>query len=191
MVMVDYLAGKIINRILQRDRTNLFKGQDMTHPNNTQRHDWADSHDPETMPLLLNLHRAQGLAFFRARAIWARHGLTPAEFDVLATLRNSPPPRELTPSELRASVVITSGGLTKVMQQLETRRLVDRSQQMIDQRVKPVKLTQAGKRLVEKVMTELAATSGTWVRNTLDAEEIGLLTKLLGKFCETVDSEEE
>jgi len=163
----------------------------MTYLKNTQRHHWADSHDPETMPLLLNLHRAQGLAFSRAREVWARHALTPAEFDVLATLRNSPPPRELTPSELRASVVITSGGLTKVMQQLETRRLVNRSQQMIDQRVKPVKLTQAGKRLVEKAMTELAATSGTWVRNILDAEEIGLLTKLLGRFCETVDSEKE
>lgn len=163
----------------------------MAHPKDTQRHDWADSFDPAVTPLMLNLHRAQGLAFSRARGVWARHALTPAEFDVLATLRNSPPPRELTPSELRASVVITSGGLTKVMQQLETRRLVNRSQQMTDQRVKPVKLTQAGKRLVEKVMAELAATSGTWVRNILDAEEIGLLTKLLGKFFETVDPEEQ
>jgi hypothetical protein len=38
------------------------------------------------------LHRAQELAFSQARALWARHGLTPAEFDVLATLRNASPP---------------------------------------------------------------------------------------------------
>ena len=148
------------------------------------RHEWSESHDPEVMRLAISLHRAQEQAFSRARAIWSRHGLTPAEFDVLATLRNAPPPHELTPSQLQASVIITSGGLTKVMRQLEDKGLVMRPQPCADLRVKPMKLKPAGKRLVEKVMAELAVISGTWMRGVLNADEIGTLTRLLEKMAE-------
>lgn len=160
----------------------------MTPPKKMPHHEWSESHAPETMPLMLHLHRAQGLAFSQARALWARHGLTPAEFDVLATLRNAPLPHQLTPSQLQASVMITSGGLTKVMRQLEARNLVSRSQHASDQRIKPIKLTHSGKRLVERAMAELAATSDAWVRGVLDAKEIGVLTKLLGKLAEAGDA---
>ena len=78
------------------------------------------------------------------REVFARHSLTPAEFDLLATLRRSPPPRELTPSEVQSLLFITSGGLTKVMDKLEARGLVARSRHAADQRVRPVKLTAAG-----------------------------------------------
>ena len=159
----------------------------MTHSKTMRRHKWAESLAPDTVPLMLHLHRAQGLAFAQARALWAGHGLTPAEFDVLATLRNAPPPRELTPSQLQDFVMITSGGLTKVMRQLESRNLVVRTQPGSDQRVKPVRLTQSGKRLVEKAMAELAARSGTWVRGVLNAREIGALTDLLRKLAESAD----
>jgi DNA-binding MarR family transcriptional regulator len=111
--------------------------------------------------------------------VWARHGLTPAEFDVLATLRRSPPPCELTPSKLRASLVITSGGLTKVMRQLEARKLVARSQQRLDQRVKPVKLSPSGKRLVEKAMAELVSVSRTAIGSAMKKRDIATLTQLL------------
>jgi DNA-binding MarR family transcriptional regulator len=148
-----------------------------------RRHEWSERHAPQTMPLMLNLHRAQALAFSQARALWARHGLTPAEFDVLATLRNAPLPHELTPSQLQASVMITSGGLTKVMRQLETRNLVSRSQHPSDQRIKPIRLTASGKRLVQKATVEVAAESGAWVQGVLDEKEIGVLTKLLGKLA--------
>lgn len=150
--------------------------------------DWIASEHRETARLMMNLHRAQGLAFAQARAIWARHGMTPAEFDVLATLRNAPPPHELTPSELQASVVITSGGLTKVMYQLEARQLVSRSLHESDQRVKPIKLSLAGKRLVEQAMAELAAASGIWARSALSAEQISSLTAMLARLAETGES---
>lgn len=57
------------------------------------------------------------------------------------------PPHELTPSQLQDSVMITSGGLTKVMQQLEARNLVTRTLQQGGQRISPVRLTQSGKRV--------------------------------------------
>lgn len=135
--------------------------------------------------MMLFLHRAQGMSFALARAVWARHGLAPAEFDVLATLRNASAPHELTPKQLQDALLITSGGLTKVMLQLETRNLVVRSRNQTDQRVKPIKLTPAGKRLVEKAMAELAAASGKWVRGVLEANEISLLTGMLRKLSES------
>lgn len=148
------------------------------------RHEWTERHAPDTMPLMLHLHRAQGLAFARARALWARHGLTPAEFDVLATLRNAPPPHVLTPSQLRDAVMITSGGLTKVMRRLESRQLVTRSQRQADQRIKPIRLTASGKRLAETATAELAAASGAWVREVLDGTETEMLNTLLQKLAE-------
>lgn len=135
--------------------------------------------------MVLFLHHAQGLSFNLARTVWTRNGLAPAEFDVLATLRNAPAPHELTPTQLQDSLLITSGGLTKVMLQLETRNLVIRSRHQTDQRVKPIKLTPAGKRLVEKAMRELAATSSAWVRGILEANEISLLTGMLRKLAES------
>jgi DNA-binding MarR family transcriptional regulator len=146
--------------------------------------DWIPLQATETTRLMMNLHRAQRLAFAQAQGIWAKHGLTPAEFDVLATLRSAPPPHELTPSELQASVVITSGGLTKVMYQLEARQLVSRSLHETDQRVKPIKLSESGKNLVEKAMAELTAASGAWVKHALSTDEIGSLTELLVKLAE-------
>ncbi|MDP1926448.1 MAG: MarR family transcriptional regulator [Thiobacillus sp.] len=157
----------------------------MTSPKQLPRHEWAESHEPETMPMVLFLHHAQGLSFNLARTVWTRNGLAPAEFDVLATLRNAPAPHELTPTQLQDSLLITSGGLTKVMLQLETRNLVIRSRHQTDQRVKPIKLTPAGKRLVEKAMRELAATSSAWVRGILEANEISLLTGMLRKLAES------
>lgn len=156
----------------------------MTAPTQMPRHDWSAGHAPDTMPLMLRLHWVQGLAFSQAQDVWARHGLTPAEFDVLATLRNAPPPFELTPSQLQASLMITSGGLTKVMARLEAGKLVARSRSGADQRIKPIRLTSSGKRLVEKAMAELAAVAGTWVRGRLSASEIGVLTELLQRLAD-------
>lgn len=149
----------------------------------TVRHEWSESHDPPVVRLMLILHRAEALAFAAARAVWDAHGLAPAEFDVLATLRNAPPPHELTPSQLQASLLITSGGLTKVMRQLEARALVSRPAPRADMRVKPMRLAPAGKRLVERAMRDLAATSGSRVRAALDENEIETLSELLRQLA--------
>lgn len=148
------------------------------------RHLWSESHDPLAMPLLLGLHRAQEEALSRARVVWDRYGLTPAEFDVLATLRNTPAPHQLTPSGLQAAVLITSGGLTKVLLQLAQRQLVSRPTQTEDRRVKPVRLTPAGRRLVESAMAEVAETSGAWLRSLLTEQQLARLGALLLKLAQ-------
>ncbi len=157
----------------------------MTSPRKRPRHAWSESHAPDTLPLILHLHHAREMTFAHARPIWARHELTPAEFDVLATLRNAPPPYQLTPSQLQDCLLITSGGLTKVMRQLEARNLVLRSQNPRDQRVKPIRLAHAGRALIEQAMAEVSAAADVWLRSRLDAREIATLSALLKQLADT------
>lgn len=160
----------------------------MTPPRTRPRHAWSESHAPATLPLVLHLHQARETTFARIRPLLARHALTPAQFDVLATLRNAPPPYRLTPSRLRACLLITSGGLTKVMRQLEARDLVLRSQDVHDQRVKPIQLTHAGRALIEDAMTEASSVADGWLRGILSETEIATLNTLLQRLVDAPDS---
>lgn len=146
------------------------------------RQHWAEGIDLEVAAAIMALHRADDALRHCARAVWAAHGLTPAEFDVLATLRRSPPPRQLTPSEIQNAMLITSGGLSKAMAGLEAKGLVARSRSETDQRVRPVKLSAAGKRLVERIMAELTSATAAPVRSLLEPKELQMLTELLARL---------
>lgn len=113
-----------------------------------------------------------------------RHGLSVAEFDVLATLRNAPAPYEMTPSQIQQDMVITSGGLTKLMLQLAGRGLVERLPFEDDRRVKPLRLTAPGRQTIEAAMGELLETSGRWIRQALTGGEMAQLTALLKRLVE-------
>lgn len=146
-------------------------------------HQWDTSLDPEIVPLFLALQWAQARSIQPMKPLLARYALSLAEFDVLATLRNAPAPHAMTPKEIQDEVVITSGGLTKVMLQLETRELVSRLQHASDLRIKPVCLTHSGKALIETAMAEMLVASGAWIRQSLTADEIRHLTGLLNKLA--------
>lgn len=80
------------------------------------------------------------------------HGLHYTDFDILATLRRKGSPFELTPSELAASVILTSGAMTAAIGRLEKAALVKRTQDKVDRRSRRVKLTAKGVRLVDKTI---------------------------------------
>lgn len=75
-------------------------------------------------------------------------GLTPAQFDIVATLGNTP---GMSFKELGEKTLITKGTLTGVVDRLEAQRLVRRSASPEDGRSMIVSLTPAGERLFEKV----------------------------------------
>ena len=150
--------------------------------------EWSISYDPVVVPLMLDLARTRKNNHQRVKEICGRHLLTPAEFDVLATLRNCASPYELIPSEIQNRALITSGGLTKVLHQLEVRELISRTQAGGDQRVKPVKLTKLGGRLIAKAMKELAENSGLWIKQSLSIEEIAQLSRIMKKLADSSDA---
>lgn len=147
-------------------------------------HEWDCSIDPEVVPLFLALQRCHTRSLSGVRPLQDQFGLTPAEFDVLASLRNAPTPHRLTPKEIQEEVVITSGGLSKVMLQLEARGHVTRSQLSGDQRYKPVQLTRSGRQCIEKAMEAMVATTGRWMRGALTGKDMAELTRLLGKLAD-------
>jgi MarR family 2-MHQ and catechol resistance regulon transcriptional repressor len=74
--------------------------------------------------------------------------LTPAQFDIIATLGNTP---GMNFKELGAHTLITKGTLTGVVDRLERRGLVQRKKCDRDARVTYVKLTAAGERAFARV----------------------------------------
>ena len=150
----------------------------------THSHEWAVAHDPLVVPLFLRLERARKVAHARARTVWDQHGLTPAEFDVLATLRNAEAPYELTPGQIQDRVLITSGGLTKVIHLLAEKKFVERSVARNDNRVKPVRLTASGNRCVARAMKDLVAMTQHWMHSILKTDEIRVATNVLSKIAD-------
>lgn len=149
-----------------------------------QSHQWDASLDAEVVPLFLHLQWAQARSLETMRPLLGRHALSVAEFDLLATLRNAAAPHEMTPSQIQNEMVITSGGLTKVMLQLEARGLVERLQLKNDLRVKPIRLTASGTAAIEAAMRDMLDVSGAWVRSALAADEIAQLTRLLARLAD-------
>lgn len=81
-----------------------------------------------------------------------RFGLTPDEFDVLATLRRGGDPFEMNPCDLGDSMMISSGTVTHRLDKLEKRGLVSRRPDPTDRRSVLVSLTPEGRELQDTAM---------------------------------------
>lgn len=80
-------------------------------------------------------------------------GLTPAQFDILATLGNT---SGMTCRELGEKTLITKGTLTGVLDRMEARGLIRRGPSDADRRQVFVTLTAAGTRMFGRVFPEHA-----------------------------------
>lgn len=89
------------------------------------------------------------------REAFAAHDLEAGEFDVLAALRRSGKPYELSPSQLITSNLVTSGTMTNRIDRLEQKNLVTRKPDPNDGRGVLVKLTTAGQNAVDAALTDL------------------------------------
>src|SRR5207244_4036154 len=72
--------------------------------------------------------------------VFGRHDLETWSFDVLSALRRSPPPHRLSPGQLLAQTLVTSGTMTNRLDHLEVRGLVRRRQDPADARSVRVEL---------------------------------------------------
>jgi len=112
---------------------------------------WTEAASPET-DIVFAVIRFHELIRQRTDGVLLDFNLTPAAFEVLVALRAQPSPRQLTPTELYNSVLLSSGGTTKVLIHLEDRGLIERFRNPDDGRSKIVKLTRAGKQIAERAM---------------------------------------
>lgn len=85
-------------------------------------------------------------------AVYSRFGLSRGDFDVLATLRRSGPTHTLSPGDLAATLMLTSGGVTGRLNRLEARGLLRRSQDPQDRRGIRVTLTPEAVELIDQAV---------------------------------------
>lgn len=108
--------------------------------------------DPSPMGIVGRITRISVLAQRELERVFSRHGVTGADFDVLATLRRAGAPYRLTPGALSRSTMVTSGGMTKRLDRLEAGGLIRREPDPDDRRGKLIALTAAGRALVDEVV---------------------------------------
>jgi MarR family 2-MHQ and catechol resistance regulon transcriptional repressor len=89
----------------------------------------------------------QGFERFSGESV-RRHGLTHAQFDIIATLGNT---QGMTYKELGDRTLITKGTLTGVIERLESKGLVVRTRCLDDKRSFYVALTEQGEHLFSEV----------------------------------------
>lgn len=110
--------------------------------------------------------------------IRSRTGLTPSQFDIIATLGNTP---GMTFKELGEKTLITKGTLTGVVDRLQEKGLVVRMMQPEDRRSTVVKLTRKGDAEFKRVFApQVAFGKRSFVGYT--DKDFDALEKELGKL---------
>jgi DNA-binding MarR family transcriptional regulator len=153
---------------------------------------WAEVRpglDVSPIGVIGRLHRVAALLDTELRTVFAAAGLGNGDFDVLATLRRAGEPYELTPSELSASTMVTSGAVTKRLDRLEGAGLVSRTVSRHDARGRVVRLTAEGLRLVDVTMERHVANEDRLL-HPLDAGEREQLAGLLSRLLVGLEGEE-
>lgn len=149
---------------------------------------WPDTVTP-ACDLVTSVARLRDLLLANSRPVIARHNLTGAEFDVLVTLRKMSPPYELTPTSLRNSTLITSGGLTKVLHQLEDKQLIKRKDDPLDRRIKRVQLTEKGIRTAEITLKEVLSTDALLLNQLISNKDLQEFNAVLMKLLAGVEAQ--
>jgi DNA-binding MarR family transcriptional regulator len=107
--------------------------------------------DVSPLEVIGRVSRLSRLVDRRLAVNFARHGIEAWMYDVLATLRRSGEPYELTAGDLVRQTMVTTGAITNRIDRLEARGFVER-RSTSDRRKVIVRLTEAGFDKVEEVV---------------------------------------
>ena len=158
---------------------------DSTRPAATKKPPTPDAGAAGPLRLWVILSRAHEAIARHAEADVARHGLTIAEFGILEALYHVGP---LLLGELQRKILVSSGGVTYLVDRLEKRGLVRREACPEDRRARYATLTAEGKRLVARIFPDHAraierALSGL---TRSDRERAATLLKQLGRAADAL-----
>lgn len=142
--------------------------------------------DTAPMEIIGRINRCSALLQQAEDAPLRRAGLSRPEFDLLGALRRTG--HELTPSELARETFSSGAAVTKRLKQLTERGLVERRGDTRDRRVAHLRLTEAGRDLVDGLLPDQLAYERTVLagldtagRGDLAALLCELLTRLEGR----------
>ena len=108
----------------------------------------ANDSTKAALKLFVVLSRAHNAINARLDADIAQHGLTPTEFGILEVLHHKGP---LLLGEIQRKILVTSGGITYLVDRLVEKGLVKREQCPEDRRARYAVLTPAGDALIRRI----------------------------------------
>ncbi|KUL32046.1 MarR family winged helix-turn-helix transcriptional regulator [Streptomyces regalis] len=134
--------------------------------------------DTKAMEVFGRIYRLSRTMGDRMEKAYAPYGISRGEFDVLATLRRSGEPYTLSPRQLSATLMLTTGGMTGRLDKLERAGLLRRSPDPHDRRGLQVTLTDKGLTIIDEAVGAGLAVQ-TEALSTLDDEQADRLADLL------------
>lgn len=145
--------------------------------------------DLDASPILVIGQMARLTQLFEPhlRLPFAEAELSNGDFDVLAALRRTGEPHTLTPGQLSTSLLVTTGAITKRIDRLEARGLVQRAVSPADSRGRLVTLTPAGVMLTDELIAVHLANEARLLAG-LSVEEHDHLVVLLARLAESLDT---
>lgn len=143
--------------------------------------------DSSAMEIVGRILKLSKLLERRASEALSSYNIHYTDLDVLATIRRSGTPYELTPSQLMKSVLITSGAMTALLNRLEKLELIYRSTNSSDGRVKLVGLSLKGSKLIDEAIETRFIEASESIK-ILNKTESTALSSLLKKLLMSLDS---
>lgn len=108
--------------------------------------------DPSAKGITGRIVRLSSIFQRRFAEAFAELDLSEGDYGVLVALRRSGDPFELTPTELARARMMTSGGMTAVIDRLERRSLLQRLPNPSDRRGSIIRLTTEGRSIIDRAM---------------------------------------
>lgn len=143
--------------------------------------------DVTPMGLLGRFGRLHAHLAREIEVVLAQNGLNGASFDVMATLRRAGQPFRLSPGDLLAATMVTSGTMTNRIDQLEKQGLVERIPHPQDGRSVLIGLTAKGLELVDRAVTDHVANQHR-LTQALDNEALEALDHLLARYLASFET---
>ena len=125
-----------------------------------RRYDVAESVGHQLVHLMMLMRREVELRM-------AEHGLTDAQWKPLWMLKTG---RAATANELAREMDIDAGAVTRMVDRLESKGLVERVRSAADRRVVHLRLSAAGETVVKKIPFVLASVNNDFLRGFSEAE---------------------
>ncbi|MEU3253459.1 MarR family transcriptional regulator [Streptomyces sp. NPDC006997] len=147
----------------------------------------AERPDLDTWPtgIVGRVQRLSRILERELRFFDSRHGLEAGEFDVLTTLRRSGPPYRMTAGAFLKASMVTSGAVTKRIDRMEARGLVERVRPAGgDRRSVQIQLTDKGMEMVDELFP-LHLENESQLVSALSREECEELSRLLRRLLES------
>ncbi|GAB3249932.1 MarR family winged helix-turn-helix transcriptional regulator [Nocardioides dilutus] len=142
--------------------------------------------DVSPLGVIGRLHRLAHALDVELRALFAEADLSDGDFDVIASLRRAGEPFALTPGELAATTMVTSGAVTKRVDRLEAQGYVTRTVSTEDGRSRTIALTDKGRELIDELFPRHVQNERRLLAG-LSADEQADLARLLEKWGRTLD----